>query len=128
MLRGSAQGTGDDGAETRRPAKPGDSDDEVEGARVEAVETAMSKASRGVEESPGEVVDKERRPGTPDEPPGKPQVESGVPTGVEVEPGGETNVERDGSAAHEDTDATTDGRAEEAHGDVHVEVESAETR
>ena len=59
--RGSAWGTDDDGAKTRRPAKPGDPDDEVEGARVEAVETAVSEASRGVEECPGEVSDDEHQ-------------------------------------------------------------------
>ena len=53
--RGSTEGTGDDGVETHRPAKPGDPDDEVEGARVEAVEMAVSEASKGVEEWPGEV-------------------------------------------------------------------------
>ena len=58
--RGSAEGMGDNGVETHRPKKPGDPHNEVEGARVEAVETAMSKASRGIEKSPGEVIDEER--------------------------------------------------------------------
>ena len=109
MLRGSTQGTGDDGVETRRLKKPGnphDPHDGVEGARVEEVETAVSEAYRGIKEGPGEVIDEENQPGIPDEPHSEPQVESGVPTGVEVEPGGETDVERDRSAAHEDADAT----------------------
>ena len=33
VMRGSAKCTGDGSTETHRPAKPGDSDDEVEGAR-----------------------------------------------------------------------------------------------
>ena len=43
-----------------RPVKPGDPDNEVEGARVEAVKTAMLKDLRVVEESPGVDGDKER--------------------------------------------------------------------
>ena len=93
VLRGSAQGTGDDGAKTRPPVKPGDPDDEVEGARVDAVEMGALKATRGDEEDPGEDGDEERRPGIPDEPSDEPQVESRDPTGVQVEPGGETGVE-----------------------------------
>ena len=128
MLRGSTQGTGDETRRLKKPGNPHDPHDRVEGARVEEVETAVSEAYRGIKEGPGEVVDEENQPGIPDEPHSEPQVESGVPTGVEVEPGGETDVERDRSAGHEDVDATTDGRAEEAHSNVHVKVESAETR
>ena len=92
VLRGSTEGTGDDGVETRQPAKPGDPDDKVEGARVEAVEMAVSEASRGVEEWPGEVGNDENRPGTPEEPPNEPQVESNDPDSVQVKPGGKTIV------------------------------------
>ena len=63
----------------------------------------------------------------PDEPLNKPQVESRGPTGVEVEPGGETNVERDRSATHEDADVRTDGMAEEAHGGMQDEAERSAT-
>ena len=122
-----------------RPSKdPGDttgddepterSNDRVEGVRVEAVETAMSKVSRSVEEGPGKVVDEERRPGTPDEPSGELRVESRDPTGVQVEPGGETTVEPDGSVMHKRADAGANDRAEEVHGDVRVKVESARMR
>ena len=122
-LRGSAKCTADNGIKTHQPAKPGDPDDEVEGARVEAVETAMLKVSRSVEEGPGEVIDEERRPGKLEEPPGEAQVESNDPDSVQVEPGGKTIVERGGDIVHEDTDATTDGMAEEAHGGVQDEAE-----
>ena len=47
---------------------------------------------------------------------GEAQVESRDPTGVQVEPGGETSVERDGSTAHEDVDVTANSMGEEEHG------------
>ena len=93
MSRGSAEGTGDDGVETRRPADPDEPHDKVEGARVEAVETAVSKASRGVERGPGDDGDKGRRPGMPDEPPDQPYGAPSDPDSVQVEPGGQTAVE-----------------------------------
>ena len=58
VSRGSTKCTGDS-IEMRRPAKPGDPDDEVEGVRVEAVKMAMSKELRGIEESLGKVVNEE---------------------------------------------------------------------
>ena len=88
VLRGSAEGTGDDGVKTHRPADPDEPHDKVEGARVEAVETAMSKALRGVQEDPGRVVDEDCRPGMPDEPPDKPYGVPCDPDRVQVEPGG----------------------------------------
>ena len=124
--RGSTEGTGDDGVETCRPAKPGSQDDEVEGTRVEAVETAMSEALRGIEECPGEVSDDENQPRTPKEPSGKPQVKMPDPDDIQVEPGGETGVERDGSAVHNDVDAADNGRAEEALQEAQVNRESVE--
>ena len=51
------------------------------------VETMASEAPRGVEDGRGEGGDEKRRPWIADEPPGKPRVESGGPTDVEVEPG-----------------------------------------
>ena len=57
--RGGAEGTGDDGVEMRRPEKPNKPNHEVEGARVEAVETRLLKASRGIKESPGVDGDEE---------------------------------------------------------------------
>ena len=63
-------------------------------------------------------------PSAPRDHPG--HIELRDPTGVQVKPGGETSVERDGSAVHESTDAGTDRIAEEAHGNVQVEVESTE--
>ena len=58
---------------------------------------------------------------------GETQVESRDPTGAQVEPGGETNVEQDGSAAHEDADAMVDSMAEEAHGGVQDQAERSAT-
>ena len=63
----------------------------------------------------------------PDEPPNEPQVELRDPTGIQVEPGGETSVEQDGSVAHEDADARADGMAEEANGGVQDEAERLAT-
>ena len=125
--RGGAEGTGDDSVETCRPADPDEPHDEVEGTRVEAVETAMLEALRGIQEDPGKVVDEDCRPGMPDEPPDKPDGAPHDPEYVQVEPGGETAVERDGSAAHECADAAADDRAEEAHGAVQDEAERSAT-
>ena len=127
VLRGSAEGMGDDGIETHRPKKPGDPHNKVEGTRVEAVETAMSKDSRSVEEDPGEVGHDENQPGKFKEPPDELQVKLRDPTGFQVEPGGETGVERDESAPHKDADARTNGMAEEAHDDVQDEAERSAT-
>ena len=58
---------------------------------------------------------------------GEAQVESRDPTGVQVEPGGETGVKRDRSAAHEDADARANSMVEEAHGGVQDEAERLAT-
>jgi hypothetical protein len=124
-----ADATGDD---ERRPDAPTEPPNKPEGMRGqgsrERAETGVFEAARGGERGPGEDGDEECRPGRPDEPPDKPEVEPRGPTGVEVEPGGKTDVEQDERAAHEDADAMADGSAEETHPDVHVEVESVETR
>ena len=104
--RGGAEGTGDDGVETRRPEKPNKPNHEVEGARDEAVETRLLKGSRGAEESPGVDGDEERRPGWPDEPPDKPYGAPREPNSAQVKPGGATNIKSDGDVAHECADAT----------------------
>ena len=124
--RGHAEATGEISDEPRRPTKPNDSPDELEVARVEEVETSLSKASRGVQEGPDDDDD-EGRPGVPDEPSDEPSVESRGPADVQVEPGGETEAERNGCVVHEDTDAAVDGEVARAYQDAEVEVESAET-
>ena len=87
---------GDDECRPDAPTGPPDQplDEEVEGARVEGseVETAMVGESGGVEEDLGKVGDNENRPGKFEEPPNEPQVEFRGPTGVQVEPGGKTDV------------------------------------
>ena len=124
-----ADGTGDDSAEMRRPEKPDDSPNEVEGAKVGEVETSLSKALRGVQEGLGDGDDEERRPGVPDEPPDEPYGEPRNPEGVKVEPGGKAGkVERNGCAAHENADAEVDGEVVGIHRDAEVEMESAGTR
>ena len=124
-----ADATGDG---ERRPDAPTEPPNKPEGTRgqrsQERVETRASRASRGVEEDPGEDGDEQRRPRRPDEPPGEPRVESGGPTDVKVKPGGKTDVERNGSTAHEDADAAADGRTEEALQEAQAEVESPEMR
>ena len=124
--RGHAEGTGDSSIKARRPEKPDQLPDEVEGARVQEVEMVMSKVSRSVEEDPGD--DGGEGSERPDEPPDEPRGESGGPTDVQVEPGGETKAERIECAAHEDAGAEVDGEAAETRRDAEVEVESAGTR
>ena len=94
---------------------------------MEAVETRLLKASRGVEESPGVDGDKECRPGWPGETPDKPYGAPHDPNSVQVEPGGETVAGRNQDVAHGDADAGTDDRAEEAHGAVQDEAERSAT-
>ena len=107
--RACAGGMGELSDEPRRLTKPDDSpDDSVEGAKVGEVETSVLQASRSVQEGPGDGDDEEGRPGVPDE------------------PSSETDVEQNRGAAHEVADAVADGREEEAHPDVQVEVESVE--
>ena len=119
--------TDSDGNKTCRPGQPDEPLDDTEGARVEEAEMSMLKAPRVVQESPDVDGDKERRPGWPDEPPDKPYGAPRNPDSVQVEPGGETEAKRDGSAAHECADAAADGRAEEAHGDVQDKAERSAT-
>ena len=119
--------TGDDSVEMCRPEKPDKPNHEVEGARVDEVEMRWSKALRGVEESPDEDGSDECRPGMPDEAPDEPSHETLDPSTVQVEPGGETAVEQDRSAARTDADAMIDDRAEEAHDAVQDEAERSAT-
>ena len=116
------------GDDEHRPDAPTEPPDMPEGMRRrgtwERVEKRVSGASRGVQEDLGVDGDEERRPGWPDEPPDKPYGAPRDPDRVQAEPGGKTAVEQDGSAAHEDADATIDGRAEEAHSTVQVEGEN----
>ena len=119
---------GDNSAEMRRPTKPDVPHEEVEGTKVGAVETGVLQASRSVQEGPGDGDDEEGRPGVPDEPPDEPEIEPHDPADVQVEPGGETEVERIEHAAHEDANAEVDGEVAETRRDAEVEVESAGTR
>ena len=100
-----ADATGD--AE-RRPDAPTEPPDKPDGTgrregeqSVEEVEAEVSRASVEGTEVAGDDGDEERRLGKPDEPPDTPQVESSEPADVQVEPGGETATERDGSVARE---------------------------
>jgi hypothetical protein len=90
--------------------------------------TRVVSASRSVEEGAGEDVDEERRAGRPDEPPDRPYVETREPKDVQVEPGGETEAERNGCATLESADTEIDGRVVGTCRDVQVEVESARMR
>jgi hypothetical protein len=118
-----ADATGDD---ERRPDAPTEPPDMPEGTRGRGSwERVEMGASREVEGGPADDGDEGRRPGRFDGPPDRPYDETRDPEGVQVEPGGETEARRNGSAAHEDADAVADGRAEEAHPDVQVEIESA---
>ena len=107
----------------RRPDEPTEPPDKTEGMGGQDCDTRVSEVSRGVEDGPGENIDEEHRPQRPDGAPDEAQ----VPADVEFEPGGETDVKRNGSAAHEDADAAGDGSAEETHRDVQAEVGSVET-
>ena len=93
----------------------------------QSAEGVQSRVSIEGTESPGEVGDDENWPGKFKKPLNEPQVEFQGPTGVQVEPGGETTVKPDGSTMHEDMDATTNNRAEEAHRDMQDEVEKLVT-
>ena len=120
--------TGDD---ERHPDAPTEPPDLPEGMRrqwrQEQVEMRVSRvlgASRGSAQGTGDDGIETHRVMKF----GEAQVESRDPTGVQIEPGGEISVERDGSTAHEDADTTVDGRAEEGHGVVQVEGERGGTR
>jgi hypothetical protein len=118
--RDPADATGDD---EHRPDAPTEPPDKPKGRKGRRGET---RVKTGVSEGTGDEGDdgvETRRP----EKPGEPRVESeGLPE-VEVEPSGETGVGQDERAAHQDTDAMAGGMAEEAHGDVHAEVERSTT-
>ena len=108
-----ADATGDD---ERRPDEPTEPPDKPEGMgwrgseqRVGEVELRVSRASTEGAEAAGDDGDEERRPVKPNEPPDRPQVESTDPANIQVEPGGETDAERNGSVAHESADAGVDG-------------------
>ena len=94
---------------------------------MEAVETAMSEALRGVKRDLRGNGDEERRPGMADEPLDEAQVESRGSDSVQVEPGGETVARRNWDIMHECADAGTDDRAEEAHSAVQFEAERSAT-
>lgn len=104
----AAEATGGNGDETRRPEKPDGSPNEVEGARVEEVETSVLQASKDIQDGPGDGDNDERRPERPAGPSDEPSVERRDPADVQVEPGGATEAERNGSAAHDDADAEVD--------------------
>jgi hypothetical protein len=118
----------------------GETDDEESRAETSADETAATSASarsashtRHDEaqcemEGPGEGDDEERRPGVPDEPFDEPNVELRDPQSVQVEPGGDTDAERNRCATLESADAEIDGRVVGTCRDAQVEVESARTR
>ena len=127
-----ADATGDD---ERRPDEPTEPPDKPEGMRwrgseqrVGEVELRVSRASTEGVEAAGDDGDEERRPGKPDEPPDRPQVESTEPADIQVEPGGETDAERKGSATLESADADTDEEAVGMHRDVQDEAERSRTR
>ena len=121
--------TGDDEHRPDAPTEPPNKPKGTRGRRSqERVETRALRALREVEEDLGKDSDEQRRPQRPDKPPGEPRVESGGPIDVQVEPGGKTDVKRNGSAAHKDADAVADGRAVEALWEAQAEAESAETR
>ena len=124
----SAGGTGKNRDESCRPMKPDVPHDEVEGARVEEVETAVSKASRSIEDPGDDGDDDDKESERPDASPDELRGESGGPTDVQVEPGGETEAERIERAAHKDAGAEVDGEVAETRRDAEVEVESAGTR
>lgn len=94
--------------------------------KVEEVETGASRVLREVKEDPGEDRNEQHQPWRPDEPPSDSMAESRDCTVVQVEPGGETNVEQNGGTAHKDVDAVADSREEEALQKLQVEVESVE--
>ena len=83
---------------------------------------------RGIHEGLGDGDDEERRPGVPDELSDEPNIEPRDPQSVQVEPGGETEAEQNGCAAHEDADAEVDGEVAGTCRDAPAEVESTETR
>ena len=108
-----ADATGDD---ERRPEEPTEPPDKPEGMgwrgskqRVGEVELRVSRVSTEGAETAGDNGDEELRPGKPEEPPDRPQVESTEPADIQVEPGGGTDAERNGSVAHESADAGVDG-------------------
>jgi hypothetical protein len=130
--RDPADATGDD---ERRPDAPTEPPDMPEGTRgrgsrerVETRVTRVSESSRDVDEDPGEVGGEERRPGVPDEPFDEPNVEPRDLQSVQVEPGGDTEAERNRCATLESADAEIDGRVVGTCRDAQVEVESARTR
>lgn len=82
----------------------------------------MSKVSRSVKEDPGDDGDEERHPRMPDEPENKSRDRGDT----QVDPGGETETERNESVALESTHATVDREAAGTCRDAQVEVESTE--
>ena len=118
------------GNNEHRPDAPTEPPDKPKGMRrrwgeerAEMGVSEMSGVSRGSAWGTGDDGVETRRVMKPS----KAQVESRDPTGVQVKPGGETNVERNGSAMHEDTDMTVNGIAEEAHSGMQDEAERLAT-
>ena len=127
-----ADATGDDERPPDAPTEPPDKPDGMgrrEGEQsVEEVEAEVSRASVEGTEAAGDDGDEERRPGKPDEPPDTPQVKSTEPADTQVEPGGETDTERNRSVAHESADAGVDGEVVGTSRDVQNEAETSRTR
>ena len=130
-----AEATGDD---ERHPDEPTEPPDKPEGAgrrdgeqsveEVESSEVEVLRASTEGVEAVGDDGDEERRPGKPEKPPDRPPVESTEPADIQVEPGGETDAERNGSVAHESADAGVDGEVVGMCQDVQDEAERSRTR
>lgn len=78
-------------------------------------------------EATGDDDDDERRPRDLAEPPDDPQVEPHHTTDVQVEPGGETAVERNGRVTLESGDAEVDGEVARMRRDTQVEGKRAGT-
>ena len=126
--REHAGGMGDSHIETHELREPGGLHNEVEGVRVEQVETVVSKVSRVIQEGLGDGSDEERQPTRPDEAPDKAQVELRDPREVQVKPGGEVGAKQNRSAMHKDAGTMVDDKVEGMHRDAQVDRESAGTR
>ncbi|KAF8547286.1 hypothetical protein OG21DRAFT_1490356 [Imleria badia] len=129
---GPADATGDD---ERRPDAPTEPPDQPEGTkeqggelRVEAAESESRESSRWCTEGAGDVDDDGEGPGEPHERFVTLHEAARDPAHVQVEPGGEAQVERNGSVTLESADAQVDAEVVGMRPDAQDERESAEAR
>ena len=127
-LRACAGGMGELSDEPCRLTKSNDSpDNSAEGAKVGEVVMGVLQALRSIQNSLGNGDDEERRPGVLDEPSDEPSVKPRGPSGVQVDPWGETEAKQNKSATVECADAAVEGEVAGICQDARVEMESAMT-